>query len=58
MIKHYPHLETERDGAVLIIRLDNEAARNTLTREMRFSLRDVVRAAMSRNRCNKPQSLQ
>ena len=43
MIKHYPHLETERDGAVLIIRLDNEAARNTLTREMRFSLRDVVR---------------
>ncbi len=43
MIKHYPHVETERDGAVLIIRLDNAAARNSLTREVRFSLRDIVR---------------
>src|SRR5258708_26188786 len=43
MIKSYPHLETERDGSVLIIRLANEKSRNTLTREMRFSLRDVVR---------------
>jgi 2-(1,2-epoxy-1,2-dihydrophenyl)acetyl-CoA isomerase len=43
VIKQYPHLETERDGAVLVIRLDNEKTRNTLTREMRFSLRDVVR---------------
>jgi 2-(1,2-epoxy-1,2-dihydrophenyl)acetyl-CoA isomerase len=41
--KIYPHLETERDGSVLIVRLDNEATRNTLTREMRFSLRDVIR---------------
>jgi 2-(1,2-epoxy-1,2-dihydrophenyl)acetyl-CoA isomerase len=44
MITQYPHLETERQGGVLIIRLDNEAARNSLTREMRFSLRDVTRA--------------
>lgn len=43
MIKEYPHLETERQGAVLVIRLANEAARNSLTREMRYSLRDVVR---------------
>jgi 2-(1,2-epoxy-1,2-dihydrophenyl)acetyl-CoA isomerase len=43
MIKSYPHLETERDGPVLIVRLANERSRNTLTREMRFSLRDVVR---------------
>src|SRR4051794_35163541 len=43
MIKHFPHLEVEREGPVMIIRLDNEAARNTLTREMRFSLRDAVR---------------
>jgi 2-(1,2-epoxy-1,2-dihydrophenyl)acetyl-CoA isomerase len=43
MIRVYPHLETERDGAVLIVRLANERSRNTLTREMRFSLRDVVR---------------
>lgn len=43
MIKQYPHLETERDGAVLIIRLANERSRNTLTREMRYSLRDVIR---------------
>lgn len=43
MIRHYPHLETERQDAVLIIRLDNEAARNSLTREMRFSLREVLR---------------
>lgn len=43
MIKHYPHLETERQDSVLIIRLANEAARNSLTREIRFSLREVVR---------------
>jgi 2-(1,2-epoxy-1,2-dihydrophenyl)acetyl-CoA isomerase len=43
MIKHYPHLETERDGPVMIIRLANEKARNALTRELRFSLRDAVR---------------
>lgn len=43
MIKQYPHLETERQDAVLIIRLANEAARNALSREMRNSLRDVVR---------------
>ncbi|HSW17542.1 MAG TPA: enoyl-CoA hydratase/isomerase family protein [Ramlibacter sp.] len=42
-MKQYPHLETERDGAVMIIRLANEASRNSLSREMRFSLRDVVR---------------
>jgi 2-(1,2-epoxy-1,2-dihydrophenyl)acetyl-CoA isomerase len=44
MITQYPHLETERDGPVMIIRLANEPARNTLTRELRFSLRDAVRA--------------
>lgn len=43
MIKQYPHLETERQGSVLIIRLANEAARNSLTRELRFSLREVTR---------------
>jgi 2-(1,2-epoxy-1,2-dihydrophenyl)acetyl-CoA isomerase len=43
MIKQYPHVETERQGPVLIVRLANEAARNSLTREMRFSLRDVTR---------------
>lgn len=43
MLKRYPHVETERRGSVLIVRLDNEAARNSLTREMRFSLRDVTR---------------
>ena len=43
MLKTYPHLETERDGSVLTIRLANERSRNTLTREMRFSLRDVIR---------------
>ena len=43
MLKNYPHLETERDGAVLIIRLANERSRNTLSREMRFSLREVIR---------------
>lgn len=43
MIKHYPHVETERDGSVLIIRLDNATAKNALSREMRFSLRDIVR---------------
>jgi 2-(1,2-epoxy-1,2-dihydrophenyl)acetyl-CoA isomerase len=43
MVKQYPHLETERDGSVLVVRLANEHSRNTLTREMRFSLRDVFR---------------
>ncbi|WBU53914.1 enoyl-CoA hydratase/isomerase family protein [Paracoccus sp. SCSIO 75233] len=43
MIKQYPHVETERDGSVLIIRLDNAGAKNALTREMRYSLRDIVR---------------
>ena len=42
-IRSLPHLETERRGAVLIVRLDNAAASNSLTREMRTSLRDVVR---------------
>ena len=43
MIRNHPHLETERHGAVLIVRLANEHSRNTLTREMRFSLREVIR---------------
>jgi 2-(1,2-epoxy-1,2-dihydrophenyl)acetyl-CoA isomerase len=43
MLKSYPHAETERDGAVLVIRLANEKARNALTREMRYALRDIVR---------------
>ncbi|AJE49144.1 enoyl-CoA hydratase/isomerase family protein [Celeribacter indicus] len=43
MIKSYPHVETEKVGPVLVIRLDNEKARNSLTREMRYSLRDIVR---------------
>lgn len=43
MIKNYPHLETERQDSVLIVRLANEAARNSLTRELRYSLRDVTR---------------
>ena len=43
MIKQYPHVETERDGPVLIIRLDNAEAKNALSRQMRFSLRDIVR---------------
>src|SRR5258708_4647645 len=43
MIKQYPHIEAERQGAVLIIRLANEGARNSLSREMRFSLRDLTR---------------
>ncbi len=43
MIKQYPHLETERQDSVLIIRLANEAARNSLTRELRYSLREVTR---------------
>lgn len=43
MIRQYPHVETERDGAVLIVRLDNVAARNALSREMRYSLRDITR---------------
>jgi 2-(1,2-epoxy-1,2-dihydrophenyl)acetyl-CoA isomerase len=43
MIKIHPHVETERLDDVLVIRLANEKARNALTREMRFSLRDIVR---------------
>lgn len=43
MIKRYPHLETERQDSVLIIRLANEEARNSLTRELRYSLREVTR---------------
>lgn len=43
MIRHYPHVETERDGPVLVIRLNNPEARNALSREMRYSLRDIVR---------------
>lgn len=43
MIQQYPHVETERRGAVLIIRLANEKASNSLTRELRMSLRDIVR---------------
>jgi 2-(1,2-epoxy-1,2-dihydrophenyl)acetyl-CoA isomerase len=43
MLKKYPHLEVERDQSVLIVRLDNEASRNSLSREMRFSLREVAR---------------
>ena len=43
MKKRYPQIETERDGSVLIIRLANEAARNSLTREIRFSLREITR---------------
>lgn len=42
MIKQYPHVETERDGSVLIVRLNNPKAKNALTREMRYSLRDIV----------------
>jgi 2-(1,2-epoxy-1,2-dihydrophenyl)acetyl-CoA isomerase len=41
--RKYPHLEVERDGPVLIVRLANETARNSLSREMRYSLRDLVR---------------
>lgn len=43
MIAQYPHVETERQDDVLIIRLANEAARNALSREMRFSLREITR---------------
>jgi len=37
------HLETERDGPVLIIRLAYESGRNALTTEMRQSLQTVLR---------------
>lgn len=37
------HLETERDGPVLIIRLAYEKGRNSLTAEMRRSLQTVLR---------------
>jgi 2-(1,2-epoxy-1,2-dihydrophenyl)acetyl-CoA isomerase len=43
MITSYPHVETERQDSVLIIRLANEGGRNALSREMRFSLRDITR---------------
>jgi 2-(1,2-epoxy-1,2-dihydrophenyl)acetyl-CoA isomerase len=42
-IKQYEHVETERRGAVLIVRLSNESARNSLSAEMRESLRTIVR---------------
>ena len=37
------HVETERDGPVLIVRLAYESARNALTTEMRRSLQTVLR---------------
>lgn len=37
------HLETERDGPVLIVRLAYESGRNALTTEMRQSLQTVLR---------------
>lgn len=43
MIQQYDHVETERRDAVLVIRLDNPDARNALSREMRYSLREIVR---------------
>lgn len=43
MIKQYDHVETERRDSILIIRLDNPDARNALSREMRFSLREIIR---------------
>ena len=43
VIRELPQLETERDGAVLTIRLANEKARNALSRDMRLSLREVIR---------------
>jgi 2-(1,2-epoxy-1,2-dihydrophenyl)acetyl-CoA isomerase len=43
MSEKYPHLDIERDRSVLIIRLDNQPSRNSLSSEMRFSLRKVVR---------------
>lgn len=43
MIKQYPHLETERQDSVLVIRLNNPKAKNSLTRDIRFSLREVTR---------------
>ena len=42
-VTQYDHLETERRGPVLIVRLANESARNSLSAEMRFSLPTVVR---------------
>jgi len=44
MITQLPHLETERRGAVMILRLNNPEAHNALTREIRYSLRESVRA--------------
>lgn len=44
MIRNYPHVETERQDSVLVVRLANEAARNALSREMRFSLREITRS--------------
>ncbi len=40
-VTQYDHLETERRGSVLIVRLANESARNSLSTEMRFSLPTV-----------------
>jgi 2-(1,2-epoxy-1,2-dihydrophenyl)acetyl-CoA isomerase len=42
-MQEFPHLEVERQSAVLIIRLNNEAGRNALSRDMRYSLRDITR---------------
>lgn len=36
-------IEIQRDGPVLVIRLASEATRNSLTREMRFELREATR---------------
>ncbi len=44
MIGPFPDLQVERDGPVLVVRLDNPAGRNALTRAMRYSLRDLTRA--------------
>jgi 2-(1,2-epoxy-1,2-dihydrophenyl)acetyl-CoA isomerase len=43
MVEQDPHLETQRDGAVIIVRLDNERSRNSLSRELHLSLRKAVR---------------
>jgi 2-(1,2-epoxy-1,2-dihydrophenyl)acetyl-CoA isomerase len=43
MIEQLPDIELERDGPVLIVRLNNPGARNALSRDMRYSLREVSR---------------
>jgi 2-(1,2-epoxy-1,2-dihydrophenyl)acetyl-CoA isomerase len=42
-MERYPHLETQRDGAVIVVRSANERSRNSLTGELHFSLRNVIR---------------